>query len=191
MNMKLRAQELIDNYANDNYINAVLGLSLEAIKEARQGIFGDEFIEHEDRKVETAKTMLTPVTRPFPKLTPDMSDTEKIVILAKHGLSAHKIQPYLSTPIDKAVISRNLKKVLGPVSKESSSKENAIHPSFMVYVVEALDRLGKDRYTCEICLDPVPKGCVVHHTKYEGATVYDLMYICQSCNLSRTNRGLK
>jgi hypothetical protein len=34
-------------------------------------------------------------------------------------------------------------------------------------------------------------GCQIHHTKYDGATIYDLMYVCQHCNVLGENRGLE
>lgn len=134
---------------------------------------------------------LIPATRPFPFLAPEMTDGERIIILTNHGLSAQKIRKYLHNPtLSAKAINKYVLKKLGPAPKGNSSVEHQISTSFMPYVIEALTRLGKDRYTCEICLEPVPKGCIVHHIKYEGATVYDLMYVCGSCNLSRANKGL-
>ena len=58
------------------------------------------------------------------------------------------------------------------------------------YVMECFRRLNKDLKTCELCgitgvrLD-------IHHTKYEGATVYDLQLVCRSCNLKAENCYLK
>ena len=50
-------------------------------------------------------------------------------------------------------------------------------------------KLGKDPNLCELC------GRVgrmdIHHTKYEGATLYDLIFACRSCNLQTENKGLK
>lgn len=130
------------------------------------------------------------MTRPFPVLTDDMTDGDRIITLTKHGLSARKIQKYLKTPLTIRVITSHATRVLGPRRRANNSSANLITASFMPYVQWCLEQIGKDKYTCELCLEPVPKGCIVHHTKYEGATIYDLMYICGSCNLARENVGL-
>lgn len=52
-----------------------------------------------------------------------------------------------------------------------------------------IHRLGKDPNLCELC------GRVgkmdIHHTKYVGATLYDLVFACRSCNLQPQNKGLE
>lgn len=188
MNRKAQLQQLIDNHANDAYIQISTGHDLDTITKARQGIYGPEF---DPKLVKHRKKPLEPATRPFPVLTPDMTDGERILALTKHGLSARKLKKYLHNPTmsEKSIGNYVLKK-LGPMRKGNASVANWIGPSFKPYVIEALRLLGKNPYICEICLESVPKGCVIHHTKYEGATVYDLMYICMSCNLSRENKGL-
>ncbi|MEW1951073.1 hypothetical protein AB0280_17700 [Pseudarthrobacter sp902506025] len=171
-------RRLLDVGLNDTWIAQHLNIDIQIVSDARQGIY-----EKEPKQVS--------VTRPFPVITDDMPDTERILVLTKHGLAVSKIKKYLSEPKSDRAINKYVVKKLGASRKGGVSRENWIRPSFMVYVVEALERLGKDRYTCELCLEHVPQGCVVHHTKYEGATIYDLMYICYSCNLSRENKGLR
>lgn len=57
------------------------------------------------------------------------------------------------------------------------------------YILECFKLMGKDMNTCEQCgITDIPLD--IHHTKYDGATVYDLQLICRSCNLSKRNRLL-
>lgn len=199
-----QTKRLIDAELNFEYIARYLNIKLETVKMVDR-LTGrlDGFtrlgtmkkLAHQAMKPEPPplKPRFVPATRPFPVLTPDMTDGDRIIILTNHGLSARKIRKYLHNPLLSAkAINKYVLKKLGPAPKGNASleKHNQISVTFMPYVIEALTRLGKDRYTCEICLEPVPKGCIVHHTKYEGATVYDLMYVCGSCNLSRANKGL-
>jgi hypothetical protein len=89
-----------------------------------------------------------------------------------------------------AVVQRVARERVGAVSTTNNSALNAISISMMPYVRECLRRLGKDPYLCEICDESQAKPCQIHHTKYDGATIYDLQYVCPSCNLARVNRGL-
>lgn len=189
MTMNTELRRLIKADMNDEYLAAFLNIPVQRVLDAKQGIYEEEPVKPPKPK----KAKLVPVTRPFPRLTQDMSDGERIIVLTNHGLSAQKIRKHLHNPsLSTQAIQKYILKKLGPAVTGNASQErhNQITGTFMPYVIEALTRLGKDRYTCEICLEPVPKGCIVHHTKYEGATVYDLMYVCGSCNLSRANKGL-
>lgn len=191
MAVRNQLQQLLDNHANDSYINQCLGLSLETIADARLGIYGSELgppIQPPTPEPAPAKT-LVPVTMPFPVLD-DKDDLDRIIMLTKHGLSVRKIQKHLTAPLSERQINLYVNKKLGPRRTGNSSIANWISPSFKPYAVEGLKRLGKDPRTCELCLEFVRGGCIIHHTKYEGATLYDLMYICTSCNLSRENKGL-
>ena len=50
-------------------------------------------------------------------------------------------------------------------------------------------RLGKDPNICELCGKTGKMD--IHHRKYDGATLYDLVFACRSCNLLPENKGLK
>ena len=52
-----------------------------------------------------------------------------------------------------------------------------------------IHRLGKDPNLCELC-GKVGK-MDIHHTKYDGATLYDLLFACRRSNTQTENRGLK
>lgn len=115
---------------------------------------------------------------------------EKIIELARKGLSARKIKERLCLEITSEQVGRIVRKHLGHATFGNNSIANAIN-SLRPYVVECLARLGKDPLVCEICLEPQPTPCDIYHTKYEGATIYDLQYVCRSCNLARANIGLR
>ncbi|BAH33192.1 hypothetical protein [Rhodococcus erythropolis] len=175
---------------SDKYISHFLQIDVQLVADARSGKFPfDE--PKKQRMPQRSRAKLVPVSRPFPKLTDTMTDGDRIIALTRHGLSASKIQKFLTRPASTKSINQHATKVLGPPKKGNNSVENWLDPTIRVYVVECMSRLGKNPYQCELFLDHVSKGCQIHHTKYAGATVYDLMYICSSCNLSRENKGLE
>lgn len=57
-------------------------------------------------------------------------------------------------------------------------------------IVESLKRRGRDFTKCEQCGKPI-KRFYLHHTKYDGATIYDIQVVCQKCNTQPRNRFLK
>lgn len=58
-------------------------------------------------------------------------------------------------------------------------------------VIELLRQQHRLFDKCEICNDPIPKGKFdLHHTKYEGATINDLLIVCRACNVSQQNKFL-
>lgn len=57
---------------------------------------------------------------------------------------------------------------------------------------EILKKQGRDFTKCEMCGNDIPEGkSQLHHTKYEGATMQDLMIVCQKCNLQPENKNLE
>jgi hypothetical protein len=52
-------------------------------------------------------------------------------------------------------------------------------------------RDGRNFRICELCGGPIPFGRFqLHHTKYDGATYYDLRIVCRKCNNAPLNRNL-
>ena len=60
---------------------------------------------------------------------------------------------------------------------------------FTEYVKECLIRIGKRFDRCEYCNNSDSR-LTMHHTVYDGATVYDIDIICYKCNLSEENLRL-
>lgn len=125
-----------------------------------------------------------------------MSTDERDILiyeLTASGLSARKVQQRLGQPLTVRQVQRIAASFYGRTDKSQvfKSAEYQITPGrFRDAVVSCLERLGKDPFFCENCQEPQEKKCDIHHTKYEGATIYDLRYVCRSCNLSRVNKGL-
>lgn len=64
--------------------------------------------------------------------------------------------------------------------------------SYLRWIILAMmKREGRDFTKCELCGDPIPKGKhQIHHTKYDGATYYDLRIVDAKCNMASQNRNL-
>lgn len=52
---------------------------------------------------------------------------------------------------------------------------------FREYVIECLKLLGKDFNKYKLCNKSTTK-IIIHHTKYNKTTIYDLMLVCSACN---------
>lgn len=58
-------------------------------------------------------------------------------------------------------------------------------------ILHALIELrGLDPHVCSDCGAQSKQMHDIHHTKYEGATIYDLAFLCRKCNTSPRNVGL-
>lgn len=58
------------------------------------------------------------------------------------------------------------------------------------YIKECFRRLGIDLKHCKLCGKNI-KRPEFHHTKYDGATIYDLIVVCHRCNMLPENINLK
>lgn len=67
-------------------------------------------------------------------------------------------------------------------------RANRLHSTFRELIIAMMKRDGRNFAQCELCHAKIPKGKFqLHHTKYEGATYYDLRIVCGKCNLSKEN----
>lgn len=57
-------------------------------------------------------------------------------------------------------------------------------------IEHCMTELGLDPYTCTLCGKKSVKKMTIHHTKYEDATIKDLVFACWSCQHSYPNHGL-
>jgi hypothetical protein len=72
------------------------------------------------------------------------------------------------------------------------TKQDHYDNHFYPLVVESLKRAGKKFDRCELCGKHLEKDeFELHHTKYEGASIYDLKVVCHKCNTQPENKGLK
>lgn len=76
--------------------------------------------------------------------------------------------------------------------KKPGNGQNVYHSLQHIrkYIVALAIRDGRDLHTCEICRNPIKGTAVFHHTKYEGATYYDLKIACTRCNTQKENQLL-
>jgi len=120
-----------------------------------------------------------------------MTDRDiQIVELTRSGMSARTIKCKLGLGLTVRSIQRVAENYVGPTSKVANSWANQLPIELRPHIIWCLEQLGLDPHTCAICKERQTKKCDIHHTKYEGATIYDLQYVCRSCNLARVNHGL-
>jgi hypothetical protein len=64
--------------------------------------------------------------------------------------------------------------------------------SYLKWVILAMMRReGRDFGHCELCGDPIPAGKhQIHHTRYDGATYYDLKIVDAKCNQAPASKNL-
>jgi hypothetical protein len=56
------------------------------------------------------------------------------------------------------------------------------------HVLFLMKRDGRNFNQCELCPAAIPEGeYEIHHTKYEGATYFDLWIVCRTCNRNSEN----
>lgn len=74
----------------------------------------------------------------------------------------------------------------------SADGANSIGRHFRNLLANMMVRDGRNLEECEQCFSEIPEGKYqLHHTKYEGATYYDLQIVCQRCNLQTENLCLQ
>lgn len=64
------------------------------------------------------------------------------------------------------------------------------NPNMRVYIKAIMEKRKVNFYKCQSCGISSKKKLVIHHNKYDGATMKDLRIICQRCNTQPENRLL-
>lgn len=59
-----------------------------------------------------------------------------------------------------------------------------------VYIIAILEKQGRNFYICELCGNEYNKKLGIHHKKYNGATINDVVIACQKCNTQPYNKNL-
>ena len=73
-----------------------------------------------------------------------------------------------------------------PQIKNTDDNHNTI-----AYIWAIFDKQGRFKGECEMCHKPLARAkAQIHHTKYIGATIKDLMIVCVKCNQQSENKGL-
>lgn len=115
----------------------------------------------------------------------------RIIALAQSGLSARKIRERLALEVSTRQVQRIVRRELGAIPPNANSFLYSLDANMRIYVEPLMtEALGKDPHMCEICGERQQRKCDIHHKKYEGATLYDLQFVCRSCNLAHVNMGL-
>lgn len=71
------------------------------------------------------------------------------------------------------------------------ARANRVHSTLREVVLAMMEREGKDFSYCELGRHRIKDGRFdLHHTKYEGATYYDLQIACRKHNTAQENRFL-
>jgi hypothetical protein len=120
-------------------------------------------------------------------------DRRPIVELAAKGMSARKIKDRLELDITVRQVQRIMRQELGPVDKTKSGRlsiDQFGDGPWRMLIESAMRQLGHNPYICDICAERQHRKCGIHHKRYEGATIQDLVYACRSCNLSMRNKYL-
>ena len=71
----------------------------------------------------------------------------------------------------------------------NNSKLNSLD-NLYPYVLSLMQKEGRNFDICELCKQETRGNFEIHHTKYNGATYYDLRIVCRSCNKKPENIGL-
>lgn len=122
----------------------------------------------------------------------DQTKVEEILRLSRHGLSASKIRLKLTLPIGTRQVQRLIADHRGPVPKDSGRQHMDEFGSgaFRSIVEQLMVARGLDPHVCGICKVRQLRKCDIHHLKYDGATIEDVIFACRSCNLAREQKGL-
>ena len=75
-------------------------------------------------------------------------------------------------------------------NKKGKSKYYALE-NVRHYIISIFEEQGRDFNVCEQCGKIMDDNeFVFHHTKYSGATIYDLQIVCVKCNAAPRNKYL-
>jgi hypothetical protein len=118
---------------------------------------------------------------------------QQIIELWNDGKSAHKIVDELDLPITVRQVQRIGAK-LGNRRLRASGRIRADQDFVSLYrplLVPLMEEQGKNELICGLCgFTDGKKKMTIHHTKYNGATINDLVFACWRCQHKPDNHGL-
>jgi hypothetical protein len=121
-------------------------------------------------------------------------NTTNIQRLYSEGMSSYQIVRELNLPITARQVQRIVSDagITRPIKRSGRTEADGSFISMQRPIIDQLLQSvrGLDPYFCVGCRQEQVKKCDIHHTKYEGATLYDLQYLCHPCNTKAENRGL-
>ena len=124
-------------------------------------------------------------------------DYKEIIELWNYGYSASRIKEKLGLDITVRHIQR-IGADQGNRSQRYSELQSGwneddhyfVSGIYRSIIEQLMVKNGQDPYTCTLCGKQTTKKMTIHHTKYEGATIYDLVFACWSCQHQFSNHGL-
>lgn len=116
--------------------------------------------------------------------------TEEMIEMAREGYSASTIKDVLKLSCTVRHIQRLIQpyRPVRPVPERVSGD----HLSAVMrdIITQLLVEKGHHPKICGVCGLPQYRDCDIHHLKYEGATLDDLVFACRKCNNAPANVGL-
>lgn len=119
---------------------------------------------------------------------------EELVKLGNAGFSAAEIKRMLDPPVGVRQINRLMRQYCGPRQEKRPSgrkPEDNISGALRDIVTRIMIDRGDDPFLCARCGKKQNRPCDIHHTRYAGATINDLIFLCRSCNCAPENKGLQ
>jgi hypothetical protein len=116
---------------------------------------------------------------------------QEIIELWNEGESAGQIVQRLHLPITVRQVQR-IGAEYGSRRLRASGRlasDDYINPLKDI-IIQLMVQRGDDPHLCALCGDRSEKRMTIHHTRYEGATLADLVFACMRCQLQWENRGL-
>lgn len=118
-------------------------------------------------------------------------DRQPVIELWNQGVSASRIIERLDLDVTVRQVQRIGARYGNRKARMSGSLGRAEWgSSFKDIVIQLMIQRGDNPYKCALCDKVSEKRMTVHHTKYEGATLADLVFACMRCQLQFENRGL-
>jgi hypothetical protein len=122
------------------------------------------------------------------------TDYEPILEMLRQGRGSAEIIERLGLTLGRRQIQKIAKShgIMRPQQRIGRLDEDALGAGPFRSIIEycLVEHRGLDPYKCSDCGRRMKKKCDIHHTKYDGATIYDLAFVCRRCNTSPRNVGL-
>lgn len=115
---------------------------------------------------------------------------DEILKLWNEGLSASRIKEQLKLDITIRQIQRIGAKGGNRKLRRSGRIDEEFDTQFRDIVRQLMIERGDDPYLCSLCGVLSEKRMTIHHTKYDGATLSDLVFACMGCQQQFKSRGL-
>ena len=114
----------------------------------------------------------------------------EIVQLWNEGEAPSRIVERLNLTISVRQVQRIGQAVGNRKLRHSGRIDKEFGSGFKAIVIQMMLARGDDRHLCALCGARSENPMTVHHTKYDGATLADLVFACMACQKKFENKGL-